>query len=132
LTSSIEWWSIGVGLMGLLIGLGIFLLCLRAAGLLGRLEKTLDEVDRQIPALSAPVVTTLTHVGGIADTADTTIARLGVVVGRLEDVAGKATTTVGSIAQAVSSFTQSLRRPKVDMTGIPATPTISGAAGETI
>ena len=132
MTSSIEWWSIGVGLMGLLIGLGVFMLCLRAAGLLGRIEKTLDEVDRQIPALSAPVVTTLTHVGGIADTADTTIARLGVVVGQLEVVAGNATTTVGSIGQAVSNFTQSLRRPKHDMTGVAATPTISGAAGETI
>ena len=132
MTSTIEWWSIGVGIMGLLIGLGIFILCLRAAGLLTRIEKTLDEVDRQIPALSTPIATTLTHVGGIADTADTTIARLGVVVGQLEIVAANATRTVGSVGETVSHFAQSLRRPRGDMTGIAAPPTISGVAGEAI
>jgi hypothetical protein len=52
------------------------------------LNGTLDEVDRQIAAVSAPVAETLGHLEGIADTADTTVARLGAVVGTLESVAG--------------------------------------------
>jgi hypothetical protein len=44
------------------------------------------------------VVETLGHVGGIADTADATVARLGAVVGTLEGVAGG----VGSTAKLAS------------------------------
>lgn len=80
--------DIGVGLGVLLIGVGIFVVCSSLAKLLARLNGTLDEVDRQIAAVSAPVVETLGHVGGIADTADATVARLGAVVGTLEGVAG--------------------------------------------
>jgi len=45
---------VGFGLGVLLIGLGIFIACLRAGGLLTSVGKTLDEVDKQIDALSAP------------------------------------------------------------------------------
>jgi hypothetical protein len=79
--------DIGVGVGVLLIGAGIFVVCSSLAKLLARLNGTLDEVDRQIAAVSAPVVETLGHVGGIADTADATVARLGAVVGTLEGVA---------------------------------------------
>jgi hypothetical protein len=78
---------IGVGV--LLAGIGVFLMCRSIAATMTRLNGTLDEVDRQIGALSAPVARTLDHVGGIANTADATIARLGNVVGVLEGVAGK-------------------------------------------
>ncbi len=87
---------IGVGVF--LAGLGIILVSAALARLLGRVNKTLDEVDRQITALSGPVVETLAHVGGIADTADTTVARLGTVVGSLESVVG----SVGSTAKLAS------------------------------
>lgn len=114
MTSSIEPWSIGVGIMSVLIGLGVFIVCVRAGGLLGRIDKTLDEVDRQIPLLSAPIATTLTHVGGIADTADATIARLGVAVGQLETVAAGATRTANTIGAVVSSVAAGIRTPKSD------------------
>jgi uncharacterized protein YoxC len=77
-----------VGIGVLLAGVGLFVVCSALARTFARLNTTLDEVDRQISALSAPVVETLSHVGGIADTADTTVARLGTVVGTLEGVAG--------------------------------------------
>jgi len=76
---------IGVGV--LLIGVSAFVVSSSLARTFARLNGTLDEIDRQIAALSKPVVVTLAHVGGIADTADATVARLGNVVGRLEDVA---------------------------------------------
>ncbi len=80
--------DIGVGVGVLLIGVGIFIVCSSLAKLFARLNGTLDEIDRQIAAVSVPVVATLGHVGGIADTADSTVARLGAVVGTLEGVAG--------------------------------------------
>jgi uncharacterized protein YoxC len=116
LTSSTEWWSIawsvGIGIGSVLIGLGIFVLCVRAGALLTRLGRTLDEIDRQIPVISAPIATTLTHVGGIADTADATIARLGVAVGQLENVAAGASRTANTIGTLVSTVTSAVRKPK--------------------
>jgi hypothetical protein len=95
--ADIDWphlvFSAGAGLGVLLIGIGILIVCSAFANLLRRLNGTLDEVDKQIGALSAPVAETLSHVGGIADTADTTVARLGEVVGSLETVAGQVVKT---------------------------------------
>jgi ABC-type transporter Mla subunit MlaD len=76
--------------------------CSAVAGLLHRFNKTLDEVDRQIAALSAPVAETLGHVGGIADTADSTVARLSAVVGSLESVAGGVAKTSDLANRAVT------------------------------
>lgn len=103
LSSAFDWsivLDIGVGLGVLLGGIGVFVVCSSLARVATRLNKTLDEVDVQIAALSGPVVRTLDHVGGIADTADATVARLGAVVGTLESVAdgvGK-TARIGSEA----------------------------------
>ncbi len=112
MTSQVEWWSVGIGLMGVLFGLAVLIVCLRLGGLLGRLGKTLDEVDRQLAALGAPVATTLTHVGGIADTADSTIARLGVAIAQLEVVAANAGKTASQVGQVVNNVANNLRRPK--------------------
>ncbi|GAC1311044.1 MAG: hypothetical protein NVS2B3_11330 [Vulcanimicrobiaceae bacterium] len=118
MTSSTEsWsiaWSVGIGIGAILIGLGVLLLCMRAGALLTRVGRTLDEVDRQIPVLSAPIATTLTHVGGIADTADVTLARLGVAVGQLEGVAATASRAAGTLGNMVSSATSTWRKPKAD------------------
>jgi hypothetical protein len=114
LTQSIEWWSIGVGIMALLFGIGVLVLCLAGAGLLTRIGKTLDEVDRQIPALSTPIAATLAHVGGIADTADTTIARLGVAIGQLEYVAAAATRTSNSIGTTLANLAANFKKSKPD------------------
>jgi ABC-type transporter Mla subunit MlaD len=90
-SSTIDWphlvLDVGAGLGVLLIGIGILIVCSATANFLRRINGTLDEVDKQIAALSAPVAETLSHIDGIADTADTTIARLGAVVGSLESVA---------------------------------------------
>jgi hypothetical protein len=118
MSSSTEWWSIswsvGVGIMSILIGLGVLILCIRAGALLTRIGRTLDEVDRQIPVLSAPLATTLTHVGGIADTADSTLARLGVAVGQLEGVAAGASRTASTLGSLVATVASGLRKPKGD------------------
>jgi ABC-type transporter Mla subunit MlaD len=79
---------VGAGLGVLLAGIGFLVVSQALAGTFRRLNGTLDEVDRQIAAVSAPVAETLGHLEGIADTADTTVARLGAVVGTLESVAG--------------------------------------------
>ncbi len=113
MTSSSDWallLPIGAGIAALLAGIGVFVVCLRLGGLLARVGKTLDEIDRQIPALSEPVATTLTHVGGIANTADATIARLGVAVAQLEVVAANATKTASTVGSLVAGVAASLKK----------------------
>jgi hypothetical protein len=112
--STIEWWSIGVGIMALLVGIAVLVVALSAARLLTRIGKTLDELDRQIPALSLPIATTLTHVGGIADTADSTIARLGNAIGQLEYVAATATRTTNTIGTTLANFAANFKKSKGD------------------
>ena len=109
--------DIGVGVGVLLIGIGIFVVCSSLAKVFTRLNGTLDEVDRQISAISVPVIATLGHVGGIADTADATVARLGAVVGTLEGVAG----TVGNTAKlATEAVTPGLVNLGATVTGVTA------------
>ena len=104
--SGIDWphlvFSIGAGIGVLLIGIGILVVCSAVANMLKRLNGTLDVVDAQIAALSAPVAETLGHVGGIADTADNTVARLSAVVGSLESVAGNVARTSDLATRAVA------------------------------
>jgi uncharacterized protein YoxC len=90
------------GIAVLLIGIGIFIVCSALARLLTRVNRTLDEVDRQITALSAPVVETLGHVGGIANTADTTVGRLSAVVSSLEGVAAAVNRTARLASDAIA------------------------------
>jgi uncharacterized protein YoxC len=97
--------DIGVGLIGLGVligGIGLFVAMLGLGRTLGRLNVTLDEVDRQLASLGTPVQQTLSHIGGIADTADSTIARLGGAVKALEDVAGSIASTAKLTQNAVS------------------------------
>ncbi len=109
--------DIGVGVGVLLIGIGIFVMCSALAKVFTRLNGTLDEVDRQIGALSVPVIATLGHVNGIADTADATVARLGAVVGTLEGVAGG----VGNTAKlATDAVTPALVNVGATLSGITA------------
>ena len=103
-------WPILAGVCALLIGLGIFVVCLRLGGLIKRFHKTLDVFEEQIPALSDPVATTLTHVGGIANTADATIARLGVAVAQLETVAENATKTANQVGTIVSNVAAAMKK----------------------
>jgi uncharacterized protein YoxC len=91
-----------VGIGVLLVGIGILVVCLAFARLLRRLNGTLDELDRQIEAVSGPVVETLAHVGGIADSADVSLAKLGAVVGTLEIVADGVGSTAKLATDAVA------------------------------
>jgi len=108
---------VGAGLGVLLIGIGIMVVCNALASVLKRVNTTLDEVDRQIGSLGAPVAATLTHVNGIADTADTTIARLGGVLTQVENVAER----VGQTANlATSAVSPSLVNLGATLTGVTA------------
>ena len=84
-------WSIvldvGVGVGVFLLGVGTFVAMLMLAKTLGRVNVTLDEVDKQIAGIGKPIGEVLEHVGGIADTADRSLAQLSGVVGSLETVA---------------------------------------------
>ncbi len=94
--------NVGVGVGVLLFGIGVLWAMIALARTFGRLNRTLDEVDKQLSILSQPVNETLTHVGGIADTADQTLARLGGVVKSLEDVAGSVSKTADLTKEALS------------------------------
>jgi hypothetical protein len=103
MTSSYGWvLDIGAGIGIFLIGFGVFVVCLRLSSVLGRLNDTLDEVDKQLGYVAAPVAAALSHIGGIADTADATIARLGGVVGQLETVAGSVSKTAVVASEAIT------------------------------
>lgn len=105
MTTGFDWAIVldsGVGLGALLAGIGIFVGMRALASTLGRLNTTLDEVDRQIAGVGVPVSQVLSHVGGIADTADSTVARLSGVVKSLEDVAGSVASTAKLTQNAVS------------------------------
>ena len=146
MSSGVIWWAIvldvGVGLGVLLMGISAFVACSALAKTFNRLNGTLDEVDRQISALSAPVVETLAHVGGIADSADAAVARLGAVVGTLETVAGSVGNTAKlasdavapalvNVGSALTGITAGLKRLVAGRRGrttdvAPATPTDGG------
>ncbi len=94
--------DVGVGVGVLLIGIGVLWGMGALANTLGRVNKTLDEVDSQLATIGKPVGQTLEHVNGIADTADQTLARLGGVVKSLEDVAEQVSSTAGLARDAIS------------------------------
>ena len=88
-----------VGLGVLLIGVGFLYAAIQLGGVLTRVGATLDEVDRQLAALGAPIAETLDRVSGIATTAERTLDRAGSAVGQLERVASllsRGTSLVGS------------------------------------
>ena len=60
----------------LLAGGGFFIAMLAIARTLARVNLTLDEVDRQLVGLGAPVTETLNHVESIAGSAEETLGKL--------------------------------------------------------
>jgi len=99
-------WSIvldaGVGVGVLVMGIAALWMAAALAKTLGRVNRTLDEVDTQMAGIGKPVGETLEHVNGIADTAEKTLARLGGVVKSLEDVAGQVSSTAALAKDAIS------------------------------
>ncbi len=106
MASAVDWspliLAIGVGVGVLLIGIGVLIACTRLGALLNKAGTTLDQVDSQIGALSGPLAQTLAHVGGIADTADTTLAKLVTTVESLETVAGNVNKTSTLAQEAIA------------------------------
>ena len=94
--------DVGVGVGVLMIGIGALWGAAALAKTLARVNITLDEVDAQLSAVGKPVTETLGHVGGIADTADQTLAKLTSVVATLEDVAGQVSQTATLTKEALS------------------------------
>jgi uncharacterized protein YoxC len=105
LSTGVDWSAfldVLVGLGVFLAGLGVLIAMLALGRVLRRLNKTLDGIDEQVAALGKPVSETLAHVGGIADTADQTLARLTGVVNALEQVAGSTAQTAKLTQEALS------------------------------
>jgi ABC-type transporter Mla subunit MlaD len=84
---------IGIGLGVLCVGAGVMIALIALAKTLGRVNATLDEVDRQIAGLGTPVGETLAHIEGIAGTAEESLARLGQAAASLETAAGTVSST---------------------------------------
>ena len=124
MSSSFDWsivMYVGVGLGVFLMGFSALIVAIRLASVIYRTNDTVVEVNKQLANLGAPVAETLSHVGGIADTADATIARLGGVVGQLETVAGSMGKTatlaqdalapsIVNIGSALTGVTAGIRR----------------------
>jgi len=96
-----------VGIGALLAGIGIFVGMLALAKALARLRVTLDEVDRQLESVSAPVTSTLAHVDGVAkslgDTAGT--------ISRTADLTRSAVVpAIVNIGAALGGISAGLRR----------------------
>jgi uncharacterized protein YoxC len=102
-----DWMDIGIGVGVLLVGIGALVAGIALARTLGRVNVTLDVVDGQIQSLGKPIGETLDHVGGIADTADQTLARLRGVVEAVEGVADSVSDTAelakGALAPAIEN-----------------------------
>lgn len=102
-----DWMDIGIGVGVFLVGLGAIIAAIALARTLGRVNVTLGVADEQMQSLGKPIGATLDHVGGIADTADQTLARLRGVVEALEGVADNVSDTAelakGALAPAIEN-----------------------------
>ncbi len=102
-----EWMNIGIGIGVFLVGVGALVAGIALARTLGRVNVTLGVVDEQVQALGKPIGETLDHVGGIADTADQTLARLRGVVEAVEGVADSVSDTAelakGALGPAIEN-----------------------------
>ncbi len=107
MTTTADWMNIGIGIGVLLIGVGALVAGIALARTLGRVNVTLDVVDEQMQSLGKPIGETLDHLGGIADTADQTLARLRGVVEAVEGVADSVSDTAelakGALAPAIEN-----------------------------
>jgi uncharacterized protein YoxC len=105
--STADWMNIGIGAGVLLVGIGVLIAGIALARTLGRVNVTLDVVDGQMQSLGKPIGETLDHVGGIADTADQTLARLRGVVESIEGVADSVSDTAelakGALGPAIEN-----------------------------
>jgi uncharacterized protein YoxC len=88
-----------IGLASLVVAASIAYLCVRLGRTLGRVDDTLVKVDRQLDGAEAPLLKTLGHVGGVADSVDALVAK----VNRIANVAEHAAETVAKTADAAQA-----------------------------
>ncbi len=105
MSSTFDWTivlDIGVGVGVFILGLGVLIATSALARTLARVNRTLDEVDRQIAEIGQPVGQALVHVNGMADSADKAVARLTVAAKQIEDAASSVSSTAKLAQEAIA------------------------------
>lgn len=109
--SSTEWGTVVLDVLGgvaaLLVGTGVFVACLALAKTLGRVRATLDEVDRQLAGIGAPVTSTLSRVDELTKSLEQTAGS----VSRTVDLTRSAVVPgIVNVGAAIAGVTAGLRR----------------------
>jgi len=109
--SSTEWGTVVLDVLGgiaaLLVGTGVLVACLALAKTLGRLRVTLDEVDRQLAGIGAPVTSTLSRVDELTKSLEQTAGS----VSRTVDLTRSAVVPcIVNVGAAIAGVTAGLRR----------------------
>ena len=95
------------GVAALLIGIGFFVASLALAKTLVRVRATLDEVDRQLAGIGAPVTSTLTRVDELTKSLEETAG----TVSRTVDLTRSAVVPgIVNVGAAIAGVTAGLRR----------------------
>ena len=109
--SSMEWGTVVLDVLGgnaaLLVGIGVFIACLALAKTLVRVRATLDEVDRQLAGIGAPVTSTLSRVDELTKSLEQTAGS----VSRTVDLTRSAVVPgIVNVGAAIAGVTAGLRR----------------------
>ncbi|HEX3457167.1 MAG TPA: hypothetical protein VHR97_04350 [Candidatus Baltobacteraceae bacterium] len=109
--SSMEWGTVVLDVLGgiaaLLVGMGVFIACLALAKTLVRIRATLDEVDRQLAGIGAPVTSTLSRVDELTKSLEQTAG----TVSRTVDLTRSAVVPgIVNVGAAIAGVTAGLRR----------------------
>jgi len=109
--SSTEWGPVVLDVLGgiaaLLVGMGVFIACLALAKTLVRVRATLDEVDRQLAGIGAPVTSTLSRVDELTKSLEQTAG----TVSRTVDLTRSAVVPgIVNVGAAIAGVTAGLRR----------------------
>ena len=109
--SSMEWGTVVLDVLGgiaaLLVGMGVFIACLALAKTLVRVRATLDEVDRQLAGIGAPVTSTLSRVDELTKSLEETAG----TVSRTVDLTRSAVVPgIVNVGAAIAGVTAGLRR----------------------
>jgi uncharacterized protein YoxC len=91
-----------IGLASLTVAAAIAYLCARLGRTLGRVDETLVKVDRQLDGAEAPLLKTLDHVGGVADSVDALVAKVNRIAGIAEHAAEAVAKTADAAQAAVT------------------------------
>jgi len=109
--SNMEWGTVVLDVLGgiaaLLVGIGVLIACLALAKTLVRVRATLDEVDRQLAGIGAPVTSTLSRVDELTKSLEQTAGS----VSRTVDLTRSAVVPgIVNVGAAIAGVTAGLRR----------------------